>query len=268
MDVRTVSVPVETRAPSGRTNAYVLGTAPAVLVDPPAPTAELDDAVDAVDVGHVAVTHHHADHVGALARYADRCDATVWARRGRTDAFVAATGVDPDRTFADGTEIETGDGPVRVVETPGHAPEHVAFACDRGAGDEPAVIACGDLVVAEGSVAVAAPEGDVRAYLSSLRRVRAMAPGELAPGHGPSVVGEDVASSLDRLLSHRLDREERVQSAVEAGARTVPAVCDRAYESDLTGVRDLAEATVRAHLEKLAVEGRVSWNGDRARPPG
>jgi hypothetical protein len=29
-------------------------------------------------------------------------------------------------------------------------------------------------------------------------------------------------------------------------------------------VRGLAEATVEAHLEKLAVEGRVAWDGARA----
>ncbi|MFT4885524.1 MAG: ribonuclease/clavin/mitogillin, partial [Natronomonas sp.] len=32
------------------------------------------------------------------------------------------------------------------------------------------------------------------------------------------------------------------------------------------GVRDLAIATVRAHLQKLAHEGRVDWDGDRAVP--
>jgi len=41
---------------------------------------------------------------------------------------------------------------------------------------------------------------------------------------------------------------------------------DAAYEKDVSDVRDLARATVRAHLEKLAVEGHVRWDGERARP--
>jgi glyoxylase-like metal-dependent hydrolase (beta-lactamase superfamily II) len=260
MPTTRVSVPVETRAPTGETGACVLGSAPALLVDPAAATDRLDAVADRQGVGHVAVTHHHPDHVGAVARYAERHDATVWARTGREDAFETATGVAPDRTFCEGTTIPTGDGVVRIVDTPGHAPEHVAFAH----GD---TMACGDLAVAEGSVAVAAPEGDLRAYLTSLRRIHALSPARLLPGHGPVI--EDVRPTVERLLAHRLDRERRVLAAVQGGARTVEAVCDGAYGKDLTGVRDLAEATVRAHLEKLAVEGRVRWDGQRnaASPP-
>ena len=259
MTTTRVSVPVETRAPTGETAAFLLGSDPALLVDPAAASDALDTAADEHAVGHVAVTHHHPDHVGAVARYADRHDATVLARTGRETAFERATGVAPDRTFRKGTTIPTGDGPARVLDTPGHAPEHVAFAH----GD---ALACGDLAVAEGSVAVAAPEGDLRAYLTSLRRVHARNPGRLLPGHGPVI--EAPRATVERLVVHRLDRERRVLAAVEGGARTVAAVCDRAYGKDLTGVRDLAEATVRAHLAKLAVEGRVRWDprDDEARP--
>jgi len=256
MSTTRVSVPVETRSPTGETGACVLGSGPALLVDPAAATDRLDAVTAQNGVGHVAVTHHHPDHVGAVARYAERHDATVWARTGREDAFEAATGVRPDRTFHEGTTIPTGGGAVRVLDTPGHAPEHVAFAHGT-------TLASGDLVVAEGSVAVAAPEGDLRAYLTSLRRIHALDPDRLLPGHGPVV--DEVRPTVERLITHRLDRERRVLAAVEGGARTVEAVCDGAYEKDLTGVRDLAEATVRAHLEKLAVEGQLRWDGSRVR---
>jgi ribonuclease/clavin/mitogillin len=259
MATTRVAVPVETRAPSGTTGACLFGSSPALLVDPAATSDSLDDAVADHDVGHVAVTHHHPDHVGAVAAYAERCDATVWARVGRRGAFAAATGVTPNRTFADGTTIPTGDGPVRVVDTPGHAPEHVAFSRDG-------VLACGDLAVAAGSVPVAAPEGDLRAYLSSLRRVHTMEPDRLVPAHGRELTGTDVRSTLHRLLVHRLDREQRVRAAVATGAETVDEIRERAYDKDLSGVRDLADATVRAHLEKLAVDGRVEWDGRRASP--
>ncbi len=55
--------------------------------------------------------------------------------------------------------------------------------------------------------------------------------------------------------------------AVIDGAETIGELLDEAYEKDLAGVRDLARATVRAHLGKLAVEGRVAWDGERATPP-
>jgi len=259
MELTRIPVDVETRAPGGQTNAYVVGRSDALLVDPAWRTPALDAAVADRSVAHVAVTHRHPDHVGAVASYASEFDATVWARAGREDEFESATGIAPDRTFRDGTTIPVSGGGVDVVETPGHAPEHVAFAVE---GD----LLVGDLAVAEGSVVVGAPGGDVRAYLSSLRRVHARvpAPARLLPGHGAVVT--DPRPTCARLIEHRLDRERRVLAAVESGAIDVDAVIDAAYGKDLTGVRDLADATVRAHLEKLAVEGRVEWDGHRARP--
>jgi len=247
-------VPATTRAPTGETAAYVSGRPDGLLVDPADRTAELDAAVAEADIAHLAVTHHHPDHVGAVAHYARETDATVWARRGRADDFESATGVPPDRTFAEGTTIPVGDG-VEVLDLPGHAPEHVGFDTADG-------VVSGDVAVAEGSVVVGAPDGDMRAYLISIRRLYARRPDRLYPAHGPMI--SEPRAVCWRLLHHRLHREGRVLAAVESGASSPDAILDAAYEKDLSGVRDLARATVVAHLEKLAVEGRVRWDGEQA----
>ncbi len=251
--VTRVSVAFAGRAPSGPTAAYLLGDGD-LLVDPASRTDDLDAAVAAADPSHLAVTHHHRDHVGAVADYADEYDLTVWARRADLDGFVDATGVEPDRTFAPGTTIPAGDG-VPVVDTPGHAPEHVAFWASDG-------LVTGDLAVEEGSVVVGAPSGDMRAYVTSLRRVHAKAPEGLYPAHGPVI--EDPKATCERLIRHRLDREARVLAAVREGASDPDDIVDAAYEKDVSAVRDLARATVVAHLEKLDVEDTVDWDGERA----
>jgi len=249
------AVPVDTRAPHGETNAYLLGRGERVLVDPAARTDALDDAVAATGVDHLAVTHTHPDHVGAVAHYSRETDATVWAHAAFAERFAEATGVDPDRCFRPGDEL--GGAGVTVLDTPGHAPDHVAFLAGGDA-------VTGDLVFADGSVFVGAVDGDMRAYLSSLRRLAARAPDRLHPGHGPAV--ESPRGRLHELHAHRRDRERRVFAAVASGAATVDAILDRAYDKDLAGVRDLAGQTVRAHLDKLLVEGRVDWDGARATP--
>jgi len=250
--MRQVPIEAGAHAPGGVTNVYVDDE---VLVDPGAESPELEDAVARAEPAHVAVTHHHPDHAAAVAAYAETFGLTVWARAGRTDAFEAATGVSPDRTFGpgDGLPIEG----MEVLDTPGHAPEHVAFVTDEG-------VVSGDLAVAEGSVVVGAPEGDMRAYLTSLRRLHARAPERLFPGHGPVI--DDPQATCRRLLAHRLDRERAVEQAVERGGETPDDLVDAAYEKDVSGVRALARATVVAHLEKLAVEGRVRWDGTTALP--
>lgn len=261
MDVSRVSVTVPTGAPSGATNAYLLGEEDALLVDPALRSDELDAAIANVD--HIAVTHHHPDHVGAVREYADETGATVWARQGRERSFTAATGTTPDRTFHGGTAIDAGDGRVRVLETPGHAPEHVGFTIeDEETEGTTGGLLVGDLAVASGSVAVGTPDGDMRAYLGSLRRVHAHDPEVLYPGHGPTIC--DPRPTIRDLIDRRLDREQRVLAAVESGAATPPEITDDAYEKDVSGVRALAEATVKSHLEKLAVEGKVVWDGTHA----
>ncbi|UPV99179.1 MBL fold metallo-hydrolase [Halorussus gelatinilyticus] len=255
MTIQQVSVPAETLAPTGSTNAYLVGDEAAILVDPANRTDDLDAAVASVSVEHVLVTHAHPDHVGAVAHYADSCDATVWARAGREERFERATGIAPDRTFREGTVIEDAT----VVETPGHAPDHVALAADGA-------MLTGDLVVSAGSVVVGADEGDVRAYLTSLRRLYARNPDELYPGHGPVI--EDPRAEIERLIRHRLDRERKILGAVRDGATALDEILDFAYDKDLSGVRDLARTTTAAHLEKLAVEGKVAWDDERAKIAG
>ncbi len=258
--IERTAVPYD-RAPGGATNAYVVGSEDALLVDPAGRTDELDAAVDERSVAHVAVTHAHPDHVGGVAHYADALDATVWCRAGREDRFERTAGVAPDKTFRPGRSLPGTDG-ATPLDTPGHAPDHVAFRV----GD---TVLVGDLAVAEGSVAVTAPDGDMRAYLIALRRLHAQNPERLLPGHGPAIKAP--RETLARLVSHRRDRERRIETAVRGGARTLVDIVDAAYEKDLTGVREMAVRTVEAHLEKLAVEGRVEWDGElastRCKPP-
>lgn len=259
MDVTRCSVPVASRVPAGATNAYLLGEDPAVLVDPAARTDDLDRLVADRSVEHILVTHAHGDHVGAVTAYADETGATVWARYGRADRFREMTGRDPDRTFRPGTTISLGESRLRVHEASGHAPDQVGLEAGQGGP-----IVCGDCAVLEGSVVVGAPEGDMRAYVSTLRRLWALDPPTLYPGHGPGI--DEPRETLERLLAHRRRRERKVLAAVENGARDTDSILEAAYEKDLTGFRDMAAATVVAHLEKLDVEGRLEWDGERAHP--
>ncbi len=258
MDIECHTIETPTHGLMEGTDCYICGRDQALLVDPAAHTDRLHSELDRI--AHIAVTHHHPDHVGAVASIAHETQATVWCRYGREADFEAATGMQPDRTFRDGSLLPVDDAEVIVHDTPGHAHEHVAFEVNDA-------LLVGDLAVATGSVVVAPPDGDMRAYLTSLRRVYAMQPARLYPGHGPPI--EDVRNTCQRLISHRLDRERRVLSAVEAGHDSLEAIVTAAYDKDLSGVRELAAGTVHAHLLKLAHEGRITWDGTTARsqPP-
>ncbi len=251
MEVSRHPVSVPTRPPGGRTNAYVIGADPALLLDPAGRSDALDRAVQDRTVGHICCTHTHPDHVGALEHYARETDGAVWALRGRASSFERATGVRPDRTIGDGGTLPCAEG-LEIRYAPGHASDHVIVHA-KAAG----VAFVGDCAVDEGSVVVGAPDGVMRAYLTTLRRLRAWDLERLYPGHGPVI--DDPEATLERLLAHRLAREERVKEAVEERPADLEGLLERAYDKDLTGVEDLARATVMAHLAKLEREGRVCW---------
>ncbi len=251
--IQRFSLDGQTRSPSGETNAYVVGETNGIVIDPAREHPELTRAVQE-RAEHVAVTHYHPDHIGAVESYAEEWNLAVWALAGRGEAFEHATGIQPDRRFFPGETVPVAGG-IEILDTPGHAPEHVSFVVPDG-------IITGDVAVDEGSVVVGAPDGDMRAYLTSLRRLYARNPERLYPGHGPVI--EAPRSTCKRLIQHRLRREHRVLDAIEAGNETLDEIVGATYEKDISAVYDLAKLTVVAHIEKLAVEGRITYDGERA----
>ena len=217
------------------TNTWLVGRDPCWIVDPgPA----LDDHIAAVlaeaqargGAGGIALTHDHADHTEAVRAVADATGARTGAARG-----------DVDVTLAGGDRF----GPLEVVPTPGHAPDHLAFVTG-------AVGFTGDAVLGEGSVFVI---GQLASYLDALRGLRERGLELLCPGHGPVV--EDPDAKLGEYLEHRLDRERRLVEALDAGLRSVDELLDRVWDDAPSVLRPAAAVTLGAHLEKLEAEGRL-----------
>jgi len=174
----------------------------------------------------IALTHSHPDHSAGAAPLARRA------------------GNVPVVMPRDGEEV----GPFRAVATPGHAPDHVCLLLGR-------ICMAGDVVMGEGSVLITPGEGALSAYLDSLRRLRALDLELLCPGHGSYI--RHPQAKLDEYLAHRLERERMLLEALEAGARTEDALLKRAWADAPAALRPAAAVTLRAHLEKLAGEGRL-----------
>jgi glyoxylase-like metal-dependent hydrolase (beta-lactamase superfamily II) len=209
------------------TNTYVLEGG--WVVDPgPAHDAHLDAVLAAAGgrVRGIALTHSHSDHADGAQSLSER-----------------AGGV-PVVLPGEGEEA----GPLRAIATPGHAPDHVCLLLGG-------VAFCGDTVLGTGSVFIAPGEGSLSAYLDSLRRLRALDLEVLCPGHGPFVW--DPAAKLDEYVAHRAERERMLVEALGAGARTEAELLDSAWADAPAQLRPAAGLSLRAHLGKLAEEGRL-----------
>ena len=141
-----------------------------------------------VRIEHVLETHNHADHVSGHGRLVAATGATIHVHRD------AAPDYDHE-PFDDGWVLELGEVHVRAIHTPGHRPEHTAFAVsDTSRGAEPWAVLTGDSLfvgdVARPDLAVDPDEG-ARGIFHSLHGLLAL-PGETEvwPGHlGGSMCG-------------------------------------------------------------------------------
>ncbi|MBM7806219.1 glyoxylase-like metal-dependent hydrolase (beta-lactamase superfamily II) [Geodermatophilus bullaregiensis] len=252
--------------PSGMTldgtNTYLVGdpgSGQAVVVDPgpddPAHLAAVEEALAARDARCVAVlvTHHHGDHAEAAQPWGARFGAPVAA----ADASVAGP---RGRVLEPGERLRLAGTTLGVVPTPGHTADHLAFRLDSGA------VLVGDHVLGRGTSVVTHPEGDVVAYLESLRRVLDLGPSALYCGHGPELT-EDPTAVLDYYLAHRAFREAQLLSALVRGAGTVDALVADVYAAVPRSLWPAAAQSTRATLAKLAVEGHVAVDGDRVSLP-
>ena len=118
-----------------------LGDGWALVVDPRRdPRSSLSAAQRrGLRVRAVAETHLHADFVSGARELARATGATILASRDAGLAF-------PHTAVDDGAEVDLGGLTLRVLATPGHTPEHVAFLLADG-GEPIALFSGGTLIV-------------------------------------------------------------------------------------------------------------------------
>ncbi|KAB8163732.1 MBL fold metallo-hydrolase [Streptomyces sp. 3MP-14] len=232
------------------TNTWIIAepdATEAVVVDPgPLDEAHLTAVRDAVAaqgrrIALLLITHGHADHSAGAARLAELTGAPVRA-------------LDPalrlgDEGLTDGDVVTTGGLELRVVATPGHTRDSFSFHLPADAA-----LLTGDTVLGRGTTVVAHPDGQLGAYLDSLRRLRSLTEGDagahtVLPGHGPVLA--DAQGVLDHYLAHRAERLAQVEAAVQRGLTTAPQIVAEVYADVPPAVRFAAELSVRAQLDYL-----------------
>ncbi|MBN1956073.1 MAG: MBL fold metallo-hydrolase [Anaerolineae bacterium] len=93
-----------------------------------------------VPITHILQTHLHADFISGHVDLAARTGARIYAPRAAECQFDHVP-------LAEGDAVELEDMLLRVLETPGHTPEHVCYTVtDRARGDTPIGVFVGDVL--------------------------------------------------------------------------------------------------------------------------
>ncbi|MBS1677970.1 MAG: MBL fold metallo-hydrolase [Actinobacteria bacterium] len=212
------------------TNTYLYGADPCVVIDPGSADPGHLDRIRAAGaerggIGTVLVTHSHADHLTG----ADQFEAPV---------------VQPA-----GGEAHGG---LRVLATPGHAADHVTFVSPDG------VCFCGDLVLGFGSTIVPPGGNSLAAFLDSLCLLAAHDLTLMCPGHGPWIT--DPEAKLAEYVEHRMMRERKLASLLNAGERSRAALLAVVWDDVPPELLPMAAMAMESHLEKLESERRLPYD--------
>jgi len=247
------------------TNTYLLGTREIAVLDPgPRDDEHLRAIMTAAGglVRWVIVTHTHRDHSPLARVLAKQAGASLIGLAppadGRQDESFR-----PDHSPRDGEALALGDVALTAIHTPGHASNCVCYLLPAAR-----LLFTGDHVLEGVSPVILPPDGDMTAYMGSLKKLEDREFERIAPGHG--AILPHGKRMLAQLRAHRLGREEKVLTKMsDLGPATLDRLTPAVYDDVPPDRHSWAKLTLEAHLIKLVRDGRVAedkgiWRLNRA----
>lgn len=250
------------------TNSYLVGSAATgwIAVDPgPLEPEHIERLWSAAqgDIRLIICTHSHADHapgarpLQALCTQRSGFIPPVLGLPSAPTANAASYFV-PDRTLADGEQLQLRDAEGRVhhtlqvIHTPGHAANHLCLLLPVAIGD--GLLFSGDHILNGSTTVINPPDGNMTAYLDALDALDAACVrlnlGYVLPAHG-HVMG-DARAVIAKLKAHRLAREAKVLAAMQAHPQgTLDDWVALAYDDVPPGIWPVAKRSLQAHVERL-----------------
>jgi glyoxylase-like metal-dependent hydrolase (beta-lactamase superfamily II) len=246
------------------TNTYLIGSGPDTIVmdpgpDDPAHTEAIVAAAGSRRIRQILCTHTHMDHAPGASTLRKVTGApVVGITSPKTDHDYELRF---DRILADGDSVDVDGVAIRALHTPGHASNHICFLLESTG-----MLFTGDHIMQGSTVVIWPPDGSMRSYLESLRRLRQVDLRVLAPGHGYLI--EAPHAEIDRLINHRLKRESKVRDAVRSagGNATLKALLPLVYDDVSPALHSMAAHSLRAHLQKLVEDGELELGEGVYRP--
>jgi hydroxyacylglutathione hydrolase len=244
------------------TNTYLVGRRDPILVDTGAGVPEYVPLLESylkkrgfTQPSRVLLTHRHRDHLGGVADLRRRFPGLAVAKMRHKDAELP----EPIDDLRDG-ETVYGDGVTLVpVYTPGHASDHLCYYLV-----EEKALFTGDVVLGGSTTVIPSDDGDLVAYLDSLKRLLALDVQRIYPAHGPVI--EDGPGRIREYIAHRHQREAQILGALSDGLLTIPAIVARVYADVTAALHPMAAMSVESHLRKLVNEGIVQEMKQRDAP--
>ena len=252
-----------TKPPATHTNAYLMGDQKLYLIDPATPHSSEQEKLWALldellaqgkSIEGILLTHHHPDHVGAVAECQRRYQLPLYAHQltSRQLPNLAFSG-----SLEHQQELDLGLSPdhqagwkLRVYHLPGHAPGHLAFQETR----YQAVIV-GDLISTLSSMLIDPTDGHLGTYIKSLQFLESVTDGHLYPGHGPP--SREGGKVVQKALHHRYKRKQEILETLDTHPQTLEKLVNKIYAKFDRRTKKLARRSLHSSLIQLLEEGQA-----------
>ena len=259
--IRRITAPNPGMMTGPGTNTYLVGNTELAVIDPgPAIPEHIEAIIQAADamrapIRWILCTHTHPDHSPGANPLRDATDASVIGQIARHPQSQDA-GFSPDEHWQDGDYLQTDEFTLRAVHTPGHASNHLCFYLE-----EEQVLFTGDHIMEGSTVVIAPPDGDMLAYMQSLRNLTKLPLQHLAPAHGNRI--DHPLQIIEALIWHRTMRENKtLEKMQQLGPCTLDTLTPAVYDEVPSFLHGLARMSLLAHLQKLEKEQRVAVQDD------
>ena len=248
------------------TGTYIVGRGKVAIIDPGPELAEHVDAllqaVRGETVTHILITHTHSDHSPATRAVQKATGATTYGfgshpapPPGMQPQESGDHAFKPDVTVADGDIIAGSGWTMEALHTPGHISNHLCFGlCEENA------LFSGDHVMGWSTSVISPPDGNMRDYFASLRKLLPRGDRLYYPTHGGPI--PEPQDFVRQFIAHREEREQQIVACIRNGAATIPAMVEIMYKDVPKQLHAAAARSVLAHMIHMHETGRVLADGD------
>ena len=203
----------------------------------------------------IVLTHYHPDHAPGIKQLV-HWHAEVFCHPLEEKMVCQWMPPESSLSLLQGEAIfHVGGRKVEVIHSPGHTPGHIALWLP-----EEQILLAGDNLVAEGTTWIGQPDGDMKSYLLSLEKLKALKAVRIGPGHGDWISSPD--EHIAFVIGRRLQREQEILLLLKEKSHQDAEELTRLIYKDSIhpSIFEVARRTIEAHLAKLIGEGKVMEN--------